>query len=131
MHERFTEGWRAAAYISSGVLTDFPNSTFDVTLTLRGQRFRKVCKAADLGGVLVEMCKNFPKASAYYYPDEEYGYIAEIHCHCGHEKSQACCKSEGFHRGKVRILFKEIEYRGGKEVAHAVHETGVTAGSYR
>lgn len=128
MHERFTEGWRAAAYISAGVVNDFPNSTFDVTLTLRGQHFRKMCNAQDLSVVLVEMCKNFPRASAYYYPDEDYGYIAEIHCHCSREKNKGCCKSEGFHRGKVRILFKEVEYLETKQKTHAGHTAHVPAG---
>lgn len=125
MHERFTEGWRAAAYLGSGVLADFPNSVFDVTLTLRGERFHKVCRASDLGHVLVEMCKRFPKASAYYYPEEEFGYVAEIHCHCGHEKAQNCCKHERHHRAKIRINFKEVESaptgastRAGSKASH-------------
>jgi hypothetical protein len=110
MHERFNDGWRAADYVASGLLTDFPNSLFEVALMGRGQCIRRVCHAHEAGAVIAEFSKSFPKASVYYYPEEEFGYLAEVHCHCGHEKSPNCCKHGGGHRTKVRITFKAVEY---------------------
>ncbi len=109
MHERFAEGWRAATYLGSGLVNDFPNSRFEVRFYLRGQHVRRECRASEVGQVVAEMCKDFPKASVYYYPEEEEECLAEVHCHCGREKAKGCCKENGFHRAKVRILFKEVE----------------------
>jgi hypothetical protein len=110
MHERFNEGWRAADYVASGLLTDFPNSVFEVSLIGRAHGAHRECRAHEAGAAIAELCKDFPKASVYYYPEEEYGYLAEVHCHCGHEKNPKCCKHGGGHRAKVRVTFKNVEH---------------------
>lgn len=110
MHERFAEGSRAASYLGCGLAADFPNSVFEVTLYLKGQRFHRTCRASEVGSVLAEMCKTFPKATVYYSPEEDLEYLAEVHCHCGHEKTKVCCRENGFHRAKVQVNFKEVDY---------------------
>ncbi len=108
MHERFAEGWRAAGYVGSGILTDYPNSLFEVVLQSRGQIRRRICTAQELGKVIGEYCRDFPRASVYYDPEQENGLIAEVHCHCGREKSPGCCRHPSYHRATISVTFKSV-----------------------
>jgi hypothetical protein len=108
MHERFTEGWRAVVFVVAGLEDDYPNSTFEVRCLQRGIEAKYVRTADDIAQTLEACCKHFPHASAYYDPEEPNGRVAEIHCHCSHEKSAACCKNGGFHRTRVNVSVVEV-----------------------
>ena len=113
MHERFAEGWRAAGYVSSGIATDFGEDSIhhdaliEVTLHARGKVARKVCKAHEVGKVASELCHGFPRATVYYHPDSAYGFVAQIRCHCGHEKSSGCCRANGAERATVTVVLAQ------------------------
>jgi hypothetical protein len=103
MHERFREGWRAAAYVGGGFMTDFSNAMVEVIFEKGGQLFRRQCKSREVGHVVEEYCKRFPKASVHYHEADENGLVAEVHCHCGHEKGPGCCRAGHQHRAKVLL----------------------------
>lgn len=106
MREKFAESWRAAGYVATGLITDFPNSTFEVTLLYRKDQVTQICKVGQIGRVLESLCKGFPLATVYYQPEADDEPVAMIHCHCNHEKGRGCCKNGGYHRAKVLINFK-------------------------
>ena len=106
MREKFAESWRAAGYVATGLLTDFPNSSFEVTLLYHKDRVTQICKVSQIGRVLESLCKGFPMATVYYQPEADEEPVAMIHCHCQHEKGRGCCKNGGHHRAKVLISFR-------------------------
>lgn len=111
MHERFSEGWRAAGYVGAGILSDYPNSLFEVVLQSRGHIARRVCAADELGKVIGEYCKDFPCASVHYDPEEAKGVIAEVHCHCAQEKKPGCCRHPSYHRAIISVTFQAVKTR--------------------
>ena len=127
MHERFAQGWRAAAYVAGGLVAEFPKSAFEVVFEYQGTITRKTCSAREVGHVLDEFCRGFPKATAYYEPEGGKQYVAEIHCHCSHEKKPGCCKHGRFHRAKVRVTLLAAEQV--REHARQGKRQGVVAGA--
>ena len=92
MHERFDDVSRAVSYVASGVRSDFPGRTFEVTVERRGSTMCYTCTPLELTRVLLDACRRFPLASVHYNAEQAEGPIAEIHCHCRGEKAPSCCR---------------------------------------
>lgn len=103
MHERFREGWRAAAYVGGGLQCDFHDAMVEVTYTYHDQSIRRLCHTTEVGNVIEEFCKDFPQATVCYDREAYSGYIAEVRCHCPQEKAQGCCRNGHHHRAKVHV----------------------------
>ena len=103
MHEKFREAWKGAAYIASGLHGDFPESDVEIALHCRDKVIRRTCSVREAGHIMEEMCRQFPMASVYYHGDSAYGFVAQIRCHCSHEKSRGCCREGHHHRAKVLV----------------------------
>ena len=103
MHEKFREAWKGAAYVASGLHSDFPEAMVEVALHCRDRVTKRVCKSSEAGRVMEELSQKFPMASVYYHGDSTYGFVAQIRCHCGHEKSRGCCRDSGHHRAKILV----------------------------
>lgn len=103
MHEKFREAWKGAAYVASGLHSDFPDARMEITFHYRDRIVRRACSAREAGHVMEEFCRKFPMASVYYHGDSAYGFIAQLRCHCSHEKSRGCCRDGGHHRAKILV----------------------------
>jgi len=109
MHERFTSGLRAAAYVGSGLQTDLGDVMVEVSFHHRDRVVRRVCSTRDAGNVVGDFCKDFPKATVYYHTDSAYGFVAQVRCHCEQEKTPGCCKHGGHHRAHVLVVRLPVE----------------------
>ena len=109
MHEKFRESWKAAAYIASGLHSDFPNEKFMVQQYFRDRITERVCTASDAGHVIEDFCKQFPLATVYYHGESSFGFIAQVRCHCQHEKSRGCCRDGHHHRAKILVTLAPVE----------------------
>lgn len=103
MHERFREGWRAAAYVGGGLQCDFRDAVVEVTYTYHEQVVHRQCHTTEVGNLIEEFCRDFPQASVYYDREGEDGCVAEVRCHCPREKANGCCRSGHHHRSKVHV----------------------------
>jgi len=109
MHEKFREVWKAASYVASGLISDFPDRKLEVTYHYRDHIEQTVCSGRDVGHVIEGYCRKFPLATVYYHGTESYGLIAQIRCHCGREKSRGCCKEGRHHRAKILVSLVPVE----------------------
>ena len=103
MHEKFRESWKAAGYVASGLKSDFPGSMLEVAFHYRDRVEQTVCTAKDVGHVIERYCQKFPMATVYYHGVGGYECVAQLRCHCGHEKSRGCCRDGNHHRAKVLV----------------------------
>ncbi len=111
MHEKFRESWKGAAYIASGLHSDLPDGELEVTLYARGKLESRICSTREVGHVMEELCSKFPMATVYYHDDATMDCLAQIRCHCGHEKSRGCCKEGHHHRAKVTVMRVAVKER--------------------
>lgn len=81
MHERFSESARAASYVTTGLMADYPDATAEVIQVVKNKPRHATCETREIGPVLESMCKSFPMASVDYHPDNPYGFVAEIRCY--------------------------------------------------
>lgn len=109
MHEKFREAWKAASYVASGLISDFPDKKLEVTYMFRGRSETTRCSAKEVGPVIEVYCRKFPKATVYYHGSGGYEVAAEIRCHCSHEKSKGCCKDGHQHRAKILVSVASVE----------------------
>jgi hypothetical protein len=109
MHEKFRESWKGAAYVASGLHSDFPDSQVEVALHYRDKVRVRVCSTHEAGHIMEDLCKEFPMASVYYHGDSAYGFVAQIRCHCRHEKSHRCCREGRHHRAKILVTLVPSE----------------------
>lgn len=109
MHEKFREAWKGAAYVASGLHGDFPEAEVEIVLQIRDKTQRRVCAVREAGHVMEELCRTFPMASVYYHGDSAYGFVAQIRCHCAHEKSRGCCRDGHHHRAKLLVTLLPSE----------------------
>ena len=114
MHEKFREAWKAAGYIASGLSGDFPDQQMEVAFHFRGNVDKTRCAVKDVGHVIELYCRKFPMATVYYHGKTSIGFVAELRCHCGHEKSRGCCKDGGHHRAKVLVSLVPTEEKVGR-----------------
>jgi len=103
MREKFREGWRASGYVTDALRIDHPDATVEFVHEKRGVALRHRGNLHDIHRLLDQALVGFPKASVYYHADSSPGYIAQLRCHCSHEKGRTCCKHNGHHRAKVYI----------------------------
>lgn len=122
MHEKFAEGWRAATYVGGGLLSDFPGAMVEVSIEAGDRVERRVCRVQDAGRVIGELCRNFPRASVYYHPDSAYGFIAQVRCHCSHEKAPGCCRAQGHERARVLVVLQPTAEQDTPEFRAAIAE---------
>jgi hypothetical protein len=115
MHEKFREAWKGAAYVASGLHSDFPDVNLELTMYSRDKVIKRVCTPNEVGHVMEELCKQFPMASVYYHGDSAYGFVAQIRCHCRHEKSRGCCRDGGHHRAKLMVTLLPREEEANLE----------------
>lgn len=106
MHEKFADSLRAATFVASGIHTDFPQSTLEITLESPQGGIRRECPSEKIGPLLGDLCARFPRASVYYHPKSAYGFVAQIRCHCGTEKAPGCCRANGRDRAWVLVTLK-------------------------
>jgi len=110
MHEKFREAWKGAAYVASGLHSDFPDAEVEISLHYRNKVSQRVCPVREAGHVMEEFSRRFPMATVYYMGQEGDGFVAQIRCHCGHEKSRGCCRDGDHHRAKVLVtLVPKVE----------------------
>ena len=111
MREKFRESDKAASYVSSGLLSQFPSATAEVIHVARSRPHRVTCEIRELGPVLQRMCRSFPMAAVEYHPDNAYGFVAEIQCHG--ESNKGSFRARKPDRERVVILLTRIN---GKDV---------------
>jgi len=109
MHEKFREAWKAAGYIASGLSSEFPNSNMEVSFHFRDTIQETVCPVKEVGLVIERYCRRFPMATVYYHGMEAEGFLAQLRCHCGHEKSKGCCREGNHHRAKILVTLAPAE----------------------
>lgn len=81
MTERFRAPERAASYLCTGLIHDFPDSEAEIIFLSSAKSRRVQCEVKKIGHVLEDFCKDFPKCSVDYFPQNVYGVVAEIRCH--------------------------------------------------
>ncbi len=117
MLEKFREPDKAASYVSSGLMHDFPDATAEVIHVLRGKPRRTVCEVKDIAPVLLKMCKGFPMASVEYHPSNPYGFVAEIRCH-GETGKITTFRRHKEGRPRILVLLTKV---AGQEVMIGSH----------
>ena len=113
MHEKFREAWKAAGYIAAGLNNDFPGSKMEVAFHYRDAIDQTVCPVKEAGVVIERYCRKFPMATVYYHGTSAYGFVAQLRCHCGHEKSKGCCREGNHHRAKILVTLVPAEEPAG------------------
>ncbi len=78
MTESFREPGKAASYVSSGLSHDFPDATVEIIRVARRGRKQRSCETKDIDQVLKEMCRGFGPSQVDYYPNNAYGFVAQI-----------------------------------------------------
>ncbi|HIJ65470.1 MAG TPA: hypothetical protein HPP77_05905 [Candidatus Hydrogenedentes bacterium] len=91
LHEQFSTIAKAAGYLGSGFICDFPNQAVEITFRAKGRTRTRVCKANEVSLYAERFCRDFPRATVYYRPDDPDGCVAEIHCHCEIGVRKQCC----------------------------------------
>lgn len=117
MLEKFREADKAASYVSTGLMHDFPDATAEVIRVFRNRPRRKQCAVKEIAPILLAMCKGFPMASVEYHPDNPYGFVAEIRCH-GEQGRSTVFRRHKDDRPRVLVLLTQIE---GKDVMVGSH----------
>lgn len=100
-HERFEDIRKAASYVGSG-LVDMPPETI-IQLRYESRTLTRFWegKASEAGHRIEILGRKFLRASVYYHPENEDGFVAEVHCHCRRNSRSTCCKNE---EDRPRIL---------------------------
>ncbi len=111
MREKFRESDKAASYVSSGLLSQFPSATAEVIHVTRNRPRRVTCEIREIGPVLQRMCRHFPMTAVEYHPDNAYGFVAEIECHG--ERAKGPFRARKPNRERIVILLTRID---GKDV---------------
>ena len=104
MHEKFTDGSRAASYVVSGLVSAFPDANAEVVQLVRNHSRSVSCKVKDIGPILQKMCSRFPAATVDYHPDNEYGFVAEIRAH-GEQSRKSAFRKPKSRRSRVLTDF--------------------------
>lgn len=103
MHEKFREAWKAAGYVASGLVSDFPGGNVEVAFHYRDQVEQTVCPVGEAGRIIERYSLKFPMATVYYHGTSAYGFVAQLRCHCSREKSRGCCRDGHHHRAKILV----------------------------
>lgn len=109
MHEKFREAWKAAGYVAAGLTADFPDQKLLVAYHFKDRIEERECTAREVGHVIERYCRKFPLATVYYHGVSAYGFVAQIRCHCGREKSRGCCRDGRHHRAKILVTLVPAE----------------------
>ena len=106
MREKFRDADKAASYLSTGLIKDFPDAVAEVIHVVRNRPKRTTCEVSEIGPVLQAMCKDFPMASVDYHPQNPYGFVAEVKSHG--EKSQSAFTKHKRDRSRIIVLLTRV-----------------------
>lgn len=94
---------------------DFPGREMEISYQYRDHVEQTVCHVRDAGRVIEQYCKKFPLATVYYHGSEGYEFLAQVRCHCGHEKSRGCCRDGNHHRAKILVSLVPVAQDAGAQ----------------
>ena len=117
MVEKFREADKAANYVTTGLMHDFPEATVEVIQVFKNRSRRATCATKDVGAILQRMCKRFPMASVEYHPENPYGFVAEIRCH-GELGGGTSFRRHTKERPRILVMLMLVN---GKEVMVGTH----------
>lgn len=101
MHERFNDPVRAATYVCSGLIADYPEEEVEITAVHGAKKRTRTCTPGEAGHILELFCTRYPRVTVHFTPDDEDGTVAKMWCHCEKGSHLKCCDHS--RQGRPRI----------------------------